>query len=75
MDNKTYCYWTCPECIHVRRLNLEQMMNHCQLIDQGEAQIDGKIWEQYDHDICPAFEPAGRPNSTDCRRTANKQSP
>jgi hypothetical protein len=50
-------FWTCPDCVHARELNLEQMTNHCQLIDQGESPVDGKAWECHDHDLCPAFKP------------------
>ena len=63
MDNKTFRYWTCPGCAHVRALNLEQMTNNCQIIDQGKSRVDGETWEHHDHDICPAFEPASQPAS------------
>lgn len=50
-------FWACPECVHVRALNLGRMVNGCLLIDEGESPVDGAAWEYQDHDICPAFEP------------------
>jgi hypothetical protein len=56
MTQQHFRFWTCPDCIHVRALNMEQMTNKCHLIDQGESPVDGTAWEYQDHDICPAFE-------------------
>jgi hypothetical protein len=56
MDQQHFRFWTCPHCIHVQGLNLEQMTNYCRLIDEGRSPVDGDAWEYHDHDICPAFE-------------------
>lgn len=57
MNSNDFHFWTCPGCVHVSRLNLNQMTNRCQLIDQGTSPIDGKIWEYQDLDHCPGFQP------------------
>jgi hypothetical protein len=36
---------------------MEKMTNYCRLIDQGESPVDGRLWENQDHDLCPVFEP------------------
>jgi len=56
MSQQSYCFWTCPACVHVRGLNLEEMSNRCRFIDQGASPIDGKAWEYEDYDLCPVFE-------------------
>jgi hypothetical protein len=56
MAHLNFRFWTCPKCIHVQSLNLEQMTNRCHLIDDGESPVDGNAWEHQDHDICPVFE-------------------
>ena len=56
MIQQNYHFWTCPVCIHVRELDLKKMANRCQVIDQGNAPIDGERWEYEDCDFCPAFE-------------------
>lgn len=57
MAEQNYFFWRCPDCIHARELDLETMTNHCRLIDRGESPVDGAVWENQDHDLCPAFEP------------------
>jgi len=57
MAEQNYYFWRCPDCIHVRGLDMEKMTNYCRLIDQGESPVDGTLWENQDHDLCPVFEP------------------
>jgi hypothetical protein len=57
MAEQNYFFWRCPDCVHVRDLDLEKMTNRCRLIDQGESPVDGTLWENQDHDLCPVFEP------------------
>ena len=57
MNQGIYRFWTCPECIYVRDLNLEEMTNRCRRIDEGESPVDGTAWEYKDRDVCPGFEP------------------
>ena len=61
MEQQHFRFWTCPHCIQVQELNLEQMTNYCRLIDQGRSPVDGAVWEHHDHDICPAFEQNNQP--------------
>jgi len=55
MERQNYFFWSCPDCVHVRELDLERSTNRCRLIDQGESPVDGRAWEDQDHDLCPAF--------------------
>ncbi len=64
MNPINFRFWTCPGCIHVQELNLEEMTNRCELIDQGASPVDGKSWEYQDHDICPAFQPRSGQHAT-----------
>jgi hypothetical protein len=57
MAEQNFYFWRCPDCIHVRDLDMEKMTNRCRLIDQGESPVDGTLWENQDHDLCPVFEP------------------
>ncbi|HEY4485279.1 MAG TPA: hypothetical protein VI702_02995 [Nitrospiria bacterium] len=59
MTRQNFRFWSCPDCLHARALNLERMTNRCRLIDQGESPVDGRLWEHEDHDRCPAFEANG----------------
>jgi hypothetical protein len=57
MAEQNFYFWRCPDCIHVRDLDMEKMTNRCRLIDQGASPVDGTLWENQDHDLCPVFEP------------------
>ncbi len=56
MELRRFRFWPCPECVHARDLDPEEMTNRCRFIDQGEALVDGAAWEYRDHDVCPAFQ-------------------
>jgi len=57
MTPSNYLFWTCPNCRHVRELDMDRMTNRCQRIDQGKSPVSGAVWEYQDHDRCLAFEP------------------
>jgi hypothetical protein len=63
MTPSNYVFWTCPNCRHVRELDMDRMTNRCERIDQGESPVAGAAWEYQDHDRCPAFEPEADPSA------------